>query len=135
MKMISKFQGDERVYRSFDEAVDDPNNYYPSEFLNTLTPNGLPPHVLKLKKNCPVILLQNIDPANGLCNDTRLVVRNFQKNVINAEIVLEQHVEKRVFLPRIPLCPSDDEMFPFQFKRKQFSIRLSFAMTINKAQG
>jgi ATP-dependent DNA helicase PIF1 len=57
MKMINKFQGDERVYRSFDEAVDDPNNYYPSEFLNTLTPNGLPPHVLKLKKNCPVILL------------------------------------------------------------------------------
>jgi ATP-dependent DNA helicase PIF1 len=70
MKMINKFQGDERVYRSFDEAVDDPNNYYPSEFLNTLTPNGLPPHVLKLKKNCPVILLRNIDPANGLCNVT-----------------------------------------------------------------
>jgi ATP-dependent DNA helicase PIF1 len=49
MKMINTFQGDERVYRSFDEAVDDPNNYYPSEFLNTLTPIGLPPHVLKLK--------------------------------------------------------------------------------------
>jgi ATP-dependent exoDNAse (exonuclease V) alpha subunit len=26
-------------------------------------------------------------------------------------------------------------MFPFRFKRKQFPIRLSFAMTINKAQG
>jgi ATP-dependent DNA helicase PIF1 len=26
-------------------------------------------------------------------------------------------------------------MFPFQFKRKQFPIRLSFDMTINKAQG
>jgi hypothetical protein len=45
------------------------------------------------------------------------------------------HAGKRIFLPRIPLCPSDDEMFPFQFKRKQFPIRLSFAMTINKAQG
>jgi ATP-dependent DNA helicase PIF1 len=57
MKMINKFQCDERVYRSFDEVVDDLNNYYPSKFFNTLTPNRLPPHILKLKKNCPVILL------------------------------------------------------------------------------
>ncbi|XP_066334308.1 uncharacterized protein [Miscanthus floridulus] len=28
-----------------------------------------------------------------------------------------------------------DEMFPSQFKRKQFLIRLSFTMTVNKAQG
>jgi hypothetical protein len=65
MRMISHFQGDEMVYHSFDSAVDDPNNYYPPEFLNSLTPNGLPPHVLKLKIGCPVILLRNIDPA---CN-------------------------------------------------------------------
>jgi ATP-dependent DNA helicase PIF1 len=103
MKMINKFQGDERVYRSFDEAVDDPNNYYPSKFLNTLTLNGFPPRALKLKKNCPITLLQNINLANGLCNGMRLVVRNFQKNMIDAKIVLGQHVRKRVFLPRIPL--------------------------------
>ena len=46
-----------------------------------------------------------------------------------------QHAGKRVFLPRIPLCPSDDEMFPFQFKRKQFPIMLSFAMAVNKSHG
>jgi ATP-dependent DNA helicase PIF1 len=63
------------------------------------------------------------------------VIYNFQKNVIDAEIVLGQHVGKRVFLPRIPLYPTDDEMFPFEFKREQFPIRLSFDMTINKAQG
>jgi ATP-dependent DNA helicase PIF1 len=116
--MINKFQGYEKVYHSFDEAVDDPNNYYPYEFLNTLTPNGLPPHVLKLKKNCHVILLRNIDPANGLYNRMWLVMRNFQKNVIDAEIVLRQHAGKRVFLWGILLWPLNDEMFPFQFKRK-----------------
>ena len=135
LKMINRFQGDEMVYHSFDSAVDDPHNYYQSEFLNTFTPNGLPPYLLKLKINCPIILLRHIDPANGLCNGTRLVVRGFQRNVIDAEIVLGQHAGKRIFLPRIPLCPSDDEMFPFQFKRKQFPVRLSFAMTVNMAQG
>ncbi|PWZ30269.1 ATP-dependent DNA helicase PIF4 [Zea mays] len=133
MRMIDRFQGEQMMYHSFDTAVDDPNNYYPLEFLNTLTPNGLPPHVLKLKVGCPIMLLRNIDPANELCNGTRLVVRGFQKNSIDAEIVLGQHAGMRIFLPRIPLCPSDDEMFPFQFKRKQFPIRLSFAMTVNKA--
>ncbi|WVZ80677.1 LOW QUALITY PROTEIN: hypothetical protein U9M48_028134 [Paspalum notatum var. saurae] len=135
MRMIHRFRGEEMVYHSFDRTDDDPHNYNPPEFLNSLTPNGLPPHVLRLKINCPVILLRNINPANGLCNGTRLIVRGFQKNAIDAEIVLGQHARKRVFLPRIPLCPSDDEMFPIRFKRKQFPIRLSFAMTINKAQG
>ncbi|XP_020177709.3 uncharacterized protein [Aegilops tauschii subsp. strangulata] len=135
IRMIERFHGDEVIYHSFDSAEDDPYGYYAPEFLNGLTPNGLPPHALKLKLNCPVILLRNIDPANGLCNGTRLVVRGFERNTIDAEIVIGQHAGRRVFLPRIPLCPSDNEMFPFKFKRKQFSIRLSFAMTINKAQG
>ncbi|KAD4585605.1 hypothetical protein E3N88_23206 [Mikania micrantha] len=59
----------------------------------------------------------------------------FQHNVIDAEIAIGQHTGKRVFLPRIPLCPSEDDMFPFKLKRKQFPIQLSFSMTINKAQG
>ncbi|XP_010239124.1 ATP-dependent DNA helicase PIF1-like [Brachypodium distachyon] len=79
MRIIERFNGEEIIYHSFDSAEDDPHGYYPPEFLNTLTPNGLPPHVLKLKINCPVILLRNIDPANGLCNGTRLIVRGLQK--------------------------------------------------------
>ncbi|XP_022019988.1 ATP-dependent DNA helicase PIF1-like [Helianthus annuus] len=134
-KMIDMFQGEEKVYYSFDEAEDDHHNYYPTEFLNSLTVSGLPPHKLRLKIGCPIILLRNIDPSHGLCNGTRLICRGFQRNVIDAEIVVGQHTGKRVFLPRIPLCLSEDDMFPFKLKRKQFPIRLSFAMTINKAQG
>jgi hypothetical protein len=134
-KMIERFPGKEKVYYSFDSVEDDAHNNYPIDYLNSITPNGLPPHLLKLKVNCPVILLRNLDPHNGLCNGTRLMIRAFQDNAIDAEIVGGQHAGDRVFIPRIPLSPSDDISLPFKFKRKQFPIRLSFAMTINKAQG
>ena len=134
-RMIDMFPGEEKVYYSHDSVDDDSTNNYPLDFLNSITPNGLPPHELKVKKNCPIILLWNLDPHNGLCNGTRLVVRGFQDNAIDAEMVNGQYAGNRVFLPRIPLSPSEDITLPFKFKRKQFPIRLSFAMTINKAQG
>jgi ATP-dependent DNA helicase PIF1 len=37
-----------------------------------------------------------------------------------------------VFIPRIPLIPTD---LPFDFKRIQFLVCLAFAMSINKAEG
>ena len=71
--LIEKFPGDSIKYYRFDSAIDEAQQNLPEEFLNGLTPSGLPPHELILKKNCPVILLRNIDPSSGLCNDTRLI--------------------------------------------------------------
>ena len=133
--MIDRFLGKQKIFYSFDSVDDDSRNNYPLDFLNSITPNWLPPHELKVKKNCPIILLHNLDPHNGLCNGTQLVVRGFQNNSIDAEIVNGQHAGKRVFIPRIPMSPSEDLTLIFKFKRKQFPIRLSFAMTINKVQG
>nr|BAD35213.1 helicase-like protein [Oryza sativa Japonica Group]BAD35649.1 helicase-like protein [Oryza sativa Japonica Group] len=133
--MIDRFPGEEKIYHSFDSVDDDSQNNYPLDFLNTITPNGLSPHELKVKVNCHAILLRNLDPSNGLCNGTRLMIRAFQDNAIDAEIVGGNHARKRVFIPRISLSPSDDISLSFKFKRKQFPIRLSFAMTINKSQG
>ncbi|KAH7512984.1 hypothetical protein FEM48_Zijuj12G0148300 [Ziziphus jujuba var. spinosa] len=104
------------------------------DFLNMLVPNGFPPHELRLKVNCPVMLLRNINPSEGLCNGTRLICRRFDQNVIDAEISVGEYREKRVFLPRIPFMPIENVKDVLHFKRKQFPIRLCFAMTINKAQ-
>ncbi|KAG5630680.1 hypothetical protein H5410_002397 [Solanum commersonii] len=49
--LIGKFPGATKTYISFDSAEDDTNNYYQEEYLNTLTPNGLPPH--SAKRKCP----------------------------------------------------------------------------------
>nr|AAR87356.1 hypothetical protein LOC_Os03g41300 [Oryza sativa Japonica Group]AAR89892.1 putative RNA polymerase [Oryza sativa Japonica Group]ABF97566.1 hypothetical protein LOC_Os03g41300 [Oryza sativa Japonica Group] len=46
---------------------------YPLDFLNPITPNGFPPRA-NSKSKLSVILLRNIDPNNGLCNSTRLML-------------------------------------------------------------
>ena len=52
--MIERFPGNEKVYYSFDSVDDDTRNNNPLDFLNSITPNGLPPPELKVKKDCPV---------------------------------------------------------------------------------
>ncbi|KAG5588794.1 hypothetical protein H5410_049228 [Solanum commersonii] len=134
-KLIAMFPGESKIFNSFDSAEDDTNNYYQEEYLNTLTPNGLPPHRLELKENAPIMLLRNLDPSNGLCNGTRMICRGFSQNVLQAEISSGHSATNHVFLPRIQLSPPENEGYPFKFIRKQFPVRLCFAMTINKAQG
>ncbi|XP_074320257.1 uncharacterized protein LOC141657045 isoform X1 [Silene latifolia] len=133
--LIEKFPGDSHIYKSFDSVIDDNSNVYPAEFLNSLCPPGMTPHALVVKENSPVILLRNLDPAAGLCNGTRLICKRFYPNMIECEISTGFYTGERVFLPRITLKPSKSSKFPIHFQRKQFPIKLSFAMTINKAQG
>jgi len=94
----------------------------------------LPPHKLCLKQHAIVICIRNLNVQNGLCNGTRLIIHNFGKHVIECEIISGNHIGERIFLPRITLIPNEQEI-PFEFKRKQFPIKLAFALTINKAQG
>jgi ATP-dependent DNA helicase PIF1 len=49
------------------------------------------------------------------------MIRAFQDNAIDAEIVGGQHAGKRVFIPRIPMSPSDDISLPFKLKKKTIS--------------
>ncbi|EPZ34209.1 hypothetical protein O9G_004325 [Rozella allomycis CSF55] len=96
----------------------------------TLTVNGLPAHKLVLKIGIPIILLCNLD----VCNGTRLIMRGLGANIIDAEIALGKFKCQSVFILLIVLSPSQTTL-PFVLRRKQFPVRLCFAMTINKAQG
>jgi len=66
-----------------DESDDDKQNY-PVEFLNELTPSGMPIHKLNLKKGSIVMLLRNLNTKRGLCNGIRLVVKELKSNLIIA---------------------------------------------------
>ena len=105
----------------------------PTQVLNNLRPSGLPFHLLKLKVGAPVNLLRNLYQEEGLANGTRLIVRGLLRNVIDAEIALGPRAGQRAFLPRLNMATLDP-FRPFALRRRQFPIRLAFAMSINKAQ-
>ena len=133
--MIQRFPGQLFSYTSSDQTVDQRFQADYEDFLNSQNPKGLPPHKLMLKESCPLILLRNLNPAEGLCNGTRLICRQLRRHTICAEIAFGQYKGKKIFIPRIPLQTPDNEKNGIPFIRRQFPVRLCFAMTINKAQG
>ncbi|CAF1390108.1 unnamed protein product, partial [Rotaria sp. Silwood1] len=132
LQIQQQLPGEAISYKSIDTVKDiDMVVQYPTEFLNSLEPSGMPPHNLRLKIGSSIMLLRNLD-APRLCNGTRLCVKTLMPHVIEATIMTGCAKGEDVFIPKIPLLPSD---IPFEFTRLQFPVRLAFAMSINKAQG
>ncbi|XP_020097133.1 uncharacterized protein LOC109716214 [Ananas comosus] len=131
---------EDKVYMSSDSIcksttnADDNDVLYPVDFLNSLKFNGVPHHELHLKIGAPIMLLRNINQSAGLCNGTRLIITQLASRVIEAQIFTGNHAGEKVYIPRIIMHVTETK-WPFTLKRRQFPIRLCYAMTINKSQG
>ena len=93
-KTLEMIPGEVKEYKSADQTVEqDQMVEFPSEFLNSLNPSGLPPHLLRLKPYTEIMLLQNLNPSTSLMNGTRLQVKRLLDNVLIATISLEASVK------------------------------------------
>ena len=158
-KIAEAFPGEAWTCKSADMVDKTEDTFAaPSEFLNELQPAGIPKHCLELKRNMPVMLMRNLSPVDGLCNGTRLLVKRvISGRLLEAEIATGEHSGMRlaargttaghalhmtcdvltqlarrtgetVYIPRIKLSPDDDNL-PFAWSRRQFPVKIAFAMT------
>ena len=135
--IMEKFPGEGKTYLSADSVADeDMASTYPTDFLNSVTLSGMPPHAMTLKVGAPVMLLRNlrVGPGYGLRNGTRMIVLTLGQRVIEVKITSGVNKGNRILIPCITIAPSDTEL-PFTLKHHQFPICPCFAMSTNKAQG
>ncbi|XP_022019340.1 ATP-dependent DNA helicase PIF1-like [Helianthus annuus] len=139
-ELLESLSGEEKVYFSSDSLCQSEEEselnmaLFPPDVLNNLRLSGLPNHKLVLKLGALVMLLRNIDQANGLCNGTRLQVTRLGKVVIEAKIITWTNIGHHTLISRMKMTPSDKRI-PVKISRRQFPLSLCFAMTINKNQG
>ena len=105
------FPGNPIVLTSSDELID-ANDFqrYNIEYLNSLSPTGLPVHRLFIKPGMPLMLLRNLNPKKGLCNGTRLIFHQVHNiYLLECTIVGGENDGRRSLIPRITLKPKEKE--------------------------
>ena len=140
-KVLQEFPGQSQVFYSADSiptselsGEDDPLLNYPVEALNEINCTGMPLANLEVKIGCPIMVLKNLDAAHGLCNGSRGILTRCSNRVLEVELITGSYAGQKVFIPRTNNIPTEDQI-AFKFNRRQFPVRVCFAMTINKSQG
>ena len=63
-----------------------------------------------------------------------MILLHAYSRILEVMVISSDHRGEKAFLPRITLTPSTCQ-HSFSLRRRQFPVRLCFAMTINKAEG
>ena len=140
-EILGRMSGESREYISadhqiYEEGVDPADlNPLTVEFLRDVDASNLPPGELYLKVGCPVILLRNLAPTQGLCNGSRMIVTQMRDRVLEVRLIGGDYDGEIALIPRICMAPPSSAGLAFDFRRLQLPVRLAFALSVNKAQG
>ncbi|KAJ5131038.1 uncharacterized protein N7515_007077 [Penicillium bovifimosum] len=87
--LLTLGDGDKYILTAFSDAnresadgVVDISDELTPQYLRSLSVNGLPLGDIRLRLGAPVMFLRNLDPLNGLCNGTRMIVTSIRQRFL-----------------------------------------------------
>ena len=89
--------------------------------------------LLHIKKTAIEMLLRNLRINRGLCNEARLLAKDMRNYFLGCRVITGP--SRSDYVLRTTVLPNDHDLSPVKLKRRQFLLRLSFAMTIIKSEG
>ena len=126
-------------YYSADVIKEDgetPEHEVTPDYLSVLTHNGIPPHLLRLKKGCVCSLMRNLSVRNGLVKNARVVVRQLHRRFVEVQLIDNRtnsftvtHCIPRIRFEFLPAHAS------WTVQRVQFPLRVAYACTFNGCVG
>jgi PIF1-like helicase len=101
------------------------------EIMHCQTPDGLPLFELRLRPGIPVMLLCNLNHSKGLANGSRMVLTRVHSRLLKRRLLSSKFHGQFCLIPRVKLVTNADH-FP-RFSRKQFPVKICYAITIHKS--
>ena len=127
------------MFYSADFVKEDPESTehdLTSDYLTVLSHNGVPPHILRLKKGCICTLMRNMSVRQGLVKNARVVVQRLHRRFVEVQVINNRSDELGLThcIPRIrfEFTPAHSS---WTVQRIQFPLRLAYACTFNGCVG